>query len=116
MTRAGTNLKIDVARSHHAALGRFLAEGFGAKLTHHSEAMDIYHLDDGYSIGLFSVPDDQALAPDAWERAPWLEFAVDDVERADGHLLACGATRVAFRDQTHRYYRMPGGPVFRSCQ
>jgi len=111
MAKMGNNLKISIGVENREAMRRFMAEGLGAELRQSLERVDLFMLGDGYNVGLFYVPASRALSDEQALYAPWLELSVDG--DGDARVLAAGAVSVSYDDPTHRYYRMPGGPIFR---
>lgn len=113
MSGFGRNLKITIDVARRDEVRRFFEEGLGCARRSPDASLDLFTFDDGCTAGAFYVPASEALPHEAYERAPWLEFLVDDVSAMEAKLGALGAERVAFQDTTHPYLRVPGGPVFR---
>jgi hypothetical protein len=51
--------------------------------------------------------------PEQHLRAIWLEFEVNDVDRATAGLADLGIEPLEYEDETHPYLQAPGGQVFR---
>jgi hypothetical protein len=75
--------------------------------------VEIFTFDDGASIATFYVPSERALTPQQHLHAIWLEFEVDDVDRATAELAELGIEPLEYEDRTHPYFQAPGGQVFR---
>lgn len=113
MSQFGRNLKITIDAARRDEVRSFFEEGLGCTRRSPDASLDLFAFEDGCTAGAFYVPASEALSHEAYARAPWLEFLVDDVDATTAKLTALGAERVAFHDTTHPYLRVPGGPVFR---
>lgn len=114
MASFGKNMKWTVDQAQRERIRAFFVEGLGvAHASGGPPNLDLYRLADGFQIGVFSVPAAEALRPEDLRKAAWLEIAVDDVESTIGRLAALGVEEVEYVDKEHRYFAIPGGPVFR---
>lgn len=113
MTNLGKNALVHVAHEFREHW-RDLCEGV-LRLDRQAELpdMDVYRFDDGGSIGV--VYRDPAGLPDVaqYKNSVWLEFEVDDVDGATAQLTALGMPPLEQFERGHRYFRGPGGPIFR---
>jgi hypothetical protein len=107
----GRNVKLTVPRSAQDRV-RALFDALGATLVTPAPGMDAFKMTGG-SAGVVYVADGDALTPEQMRIAPWLELAVDDVERALARLDALGFARIDYHDRDHAYFAGPGGFVFR---
>ena len=114
MTRFGRNMKWTSDRRHRERIRALFVEVLGATHTvPGTPDLDLYRLGDGFNVGVYSVDASEALRPEDARRAPWLEFAVDDVEETSAKLVELGFDSIDYADKAHRYFQAPGGPVFR---
>ncbi len=114
MTVFGRNMKLTVATTDRERLHRVLTEGLGCAAREAAPGLVLYGLDDGFSLGVFFVDDEETLTDAQQLRAPWLELGVDDVATRTAALLDLEVEVVPYpADSRHTYFRLPGGPVFR---
>jgi hypothetical protein len=113
MARFGTNMKLTVDRALREDVRALYAGVLGCTVVNPAPDLEVYRLEDGFNLGVFFVDADGALRADDQDKAPWLEFIVDDKEATAKKLDALGIARVAYSDKSHDYFRSPGGPVFR---
>ena len=115
MTHAkfGQNLRITVDTNHRPLVRRLFGEVFGCKLDTPRDDLDRFIFEDGFSLGAFFVDAEEALRPEDHRRAPWLEIAVDDVDKTVRLLGDLGIRAFEYMDKTHHYFDPPSGPVFR---
>ena len=113
MTRFGTNLRLNLDISHRDAVRGFFEQGLGCSRRAPKDTIDLFALEDGGMVGVFYVTSDKALAREAYDIAPWLEFRVKNPVETARSLLGYGAERVENPDSEHPYLRIPGGPIFR---
>ncbi len=113
MATFGTHLRLTASRDLRDALRDFYRSGLQAAQSSPMPDLDVFRLPDGFQIGVYFLPDDQALSPEDAEKGAWLEFVVDDADAAVDRLLALGARTVEYEDTSHRYLRAPGGQIFR---
>ena len=113
MSTIGKNMKVEIARTRRDAFRVFYRDVIGGSMMTPRDDLDVYTFDDGFSLGAYVVPDDEALTDAQWMRAPWLELRVDDVEAALAALERMGHRPFDYHDRAHRYVQGPGGPVFR---
>jgi hypothetical protein len=113
MTRFGTNMKFLVDRALREDVRALYAGVFGCTVANPTPDLDVYRLEEGFNLGFFFVDAGGALRAEDHDKAPWLEFAVDDKEITAKKLDEIGVPRVEYSDKTHAYFRSPGGPVFR---
>ena len=107
-------MKLTVARAHQERLHATLTDGLGARSVCPEPDFTVYTLADDFNVGVYVVDDHEALGEEDQVKAPWLELLVDDLDAARGRLEGLGVAVVPYpRDPEHRYYRLPGGPVFR---
>jgi hypothetical protein len=109
MTTLGKNLKITAPETARTQ-ARATFETFGAKLMTPAPGIDVFPLDGG-SIAFEYVPD--ALTESQMRIAPWVEFAVADVDAIGKRLLEVGLARLDYKDKAHTYFVGPAGLVFR---
>jgi hypothetical protein len=109
----GRNLRITVDTKHRTLFRRLFGEIFGCKIDTPRDDLDRFIFEDGFSLGAFFVSADEALRPEDHKRAPWLEIAVDDVEKAVRDLGSLGIHSFEYVDKSHPYFDPPSGPVFR---
>jgi len=109
MTTLGKNVKITAPESVRP-LARAAFDVFGAKLVTPHAGMDVFAIEGG-NIGF--EYSDGALTAAQMRVAPWLEFAVDDVEATGTKLAAVGLEKLEYRDKEHPYFVGPAGVVFR---
>lgn len=114
MARHGKNMKWTVDATYREKVRALFVEALGVP---HAAGgppnLDLYKFEDGFQIGVFCVPAEQALRPEDLRKAPWLELAVDDIEKTISKLKDLGVEEVEYVDKDHRYFAAPGGPVFR---
>jgi hypothetical protein len=116
MTTFGHNMKLTAARRHRDDLHKALVDGLGATPVPvpGNEDFAAWRLADDFNLGVYFVDEGEALDDDAQLLGPWLELCVDEVEAAHQRLGDLGVAHVPYaRDPEHRYFRLPGGPVFR---
>lgn len=113
MATFGTHLRLTASRELRDTLRGFYRSGLQAAHSSPIPDLDVFRLPDGFQIGVYFLPDDQALSQEAAEKGAWLEFVVDDAAAAADRLVALGATTVEYDDTSHRYLRAPGGQIFR---
>lgn len=113
MASFGKNMKIQVPISERERTRRLFTEVLGAKLSSPRPDLDLYLLDDGFNLGAFYVDPSAALASTDHEKAPWLEFLVDDPAATAALLAKLDITPFEYVDREHLYFRPPAGPVFR---
>jgi hypothetical protein len=109
----GRNLRITVDAKHRTLVRRLFGEVLGCKLETPRDDLDRFLFDDGFSLGAFFVETSEALRPEDHKRAPWLEIAVDDIEKAVRELGHLGIYSFEYTDKAHPYFDPPSGPVFR---
>ena len=112
MTALGTNLKWTLGHTHRDAM-RTMFEVFGVKHVSPMDDFDLFTLGDGANIGVYYVQDDQALDSAQMERGAWIELVVDDELAVMNALAEQDITPFEYFDKDHRYFRAPGGQVFR---
>ena len=113
MATFGTHLRLTASRDERDAVRAFYRAGLRAAHSSPTPDLDVFRLPDGFQIGVYFVPREQALGPEAAEKAAWLEFVVEDADAAVDELVALGASAVEYEDTSHRYLRAPGGQIFR---
>jgi hypothetical protein len=113
MARMGMNMKLTVDKSQRDKVRAFYGEALGCSVTSPAPDLDLYRLEDGFQIGVYFAEAAEALAEADQPEAPWLEFLVEDTDKAAATLSELGVPEVDYRDKAYRYYRAPGGPVFR---
>ncbi len=112
MTTLGHNLKWTVGRSQRQAM-RAMFKVFGVEATELSEHFEIFTLADGANIGIHFVEDQNALDEQQLTRAAWVELVVADEAAVTAALAEQGITPFDYSDKQHRYFRAPGGQIFR---
>ncbi|HZO15051.1 MAG TPA: hypothetical protein VFB62_17365 [Polyangiaceae bacterium] len=113
MARFGTNLKLTVASNHRPRVRSVFTDVLSASVSHTTDELEIYTLEDGGNVGVYYVDEAQALDPEEQPKGAWLEFLVADPRDTAKQLLAAGVARVDHPDKKHDYFQLPGGPVFR---
>jgi hypothetical protein len=113
MATFGTHLRLTASRDERDTVREFYRAGLRAAHSSPMPEMDVFRLPDGFQIGIYFLPREQALTPEAAEKAAWLEFVVDDADAAAAELIALGARTVEYEDTSHHYLRAPGGQIFR---
>lgn len=113
MATIGKNMKLCVPRDLRAATHAIYAGVLGATVHTPAADIEVFEFGDGRNLGVFYGDRGDALTDAQHAQAIWLEFEVGDVAATTRALLAAGATRVAFPDDTHPYFAAPGGQVFR---
>ncbi|HEU5059104.1 MAG TPA: VOC family protein [Kofleriaceae bacterium] len=113
MATFGTHLRLTASRDERDTVREFYRAGLRAAQSTPMPDLDVFRLPDGFQIGIYFLPREQALGPAEAEKAAWLEFVVDDAEAAADELVALGASTVDYEDKSHRYLRAPGGQIFR---
>jgi hypothetical protein len=113
MATFGTHLRLTASRDLRDQLREFYRAGLQAAHATPMPDLDVFRLPDGFQIGVYFVPRDEALSQEAAEKGAWLEFVVEDAEAAADKLVALGARTVEYEDKSHRYLRAPGGQIFR---
>lgn len=116
MTNLGKNALVHVAHEWRERW-RDLCEGV-FRLDRQAELadMDVYRFADGGSIGVVYRDPATLPTPELYKSAVWLEFEVDDLEGTIGQLVALGMPPLDHFERSHRYFRGPGGPIFRLAQ
>ena len=113
MVKFGRNMKVTLGTSQREAFTTMMTEAFGSTWVDATPEMRIFTMPDGFSLGAQTVADSDALDADAMFIAPWVEFLVEDIAATTETLERIGATSFEYVDQTHTYFRAPGGLVFR---
>lgn len=113
MARIGINMKWTAPASAREAMGAMFRDVLGADVQRPAPAIDLFLLEGGARVGVYYVAPEQALDPTVADRAPWLEFLVDDPSRARARLAGLGIEPFEYTDKEHDYFRAPGGQVFR---
>lgn len=113
MSTVGKNLKITVANENRALTRSLFTEVLGCTMKSPTERLDIFAFQDGYSLGAFYGDASEMLKGDEHKKGPWLEFAVDDLDKAQSQLRALGIEPFDYQDKSHNYYCPTCGPVFR---
>ncbi len=114
MAMFGKNMKWTVDATYRERIKALFVDALGVPHAPGGPpALDLYRLEDGFQVGVFSVPTAEALRPEDLARAPWLEIAVADPEKTIAKLAEQGVEEVEYVDKAHRYFAVPGGPVFR---
>ena len=113
MATFGTHLRLTASRELRGTLRDFYRSGLEAAHSSPMPDLDVFRLPDGFQIGVYFLPPDQALSPEEAEKGAWLEFVVEDADAAAARLVALGARTVEYQDTSHRYLRAPGGQIFR---
>lgn len=113
MATFGSNIRLTASRDLRSTVRGFYGKGLRAACTSPMPDLDVFRLPDGFQIGVYFIAPDQALAPEEAEKSAWLEFVVDDEPAAARELLELGAESVDYQDKSHRYFRAPGGQIFR---
>jgi hypothetical protein len=109
----GRNMKVTLGASQRAPWTAMMTDAFGATFADPMDAMRIFTLTDGFSLGAQFVEDAVALTPEQSFLAPWLEFRVPNLDATAAVLAKLGVESFEYVDATHTYYRAPGGLVFR---
>lgn len=114
MTMLGPNLRCVAGHGRRDEIARFYVELFGAEASTPTPELDVYRLEGDCHIGVYFVPDEQALSPEQHEAVgTWIELVVDDVDATQRRLEERGHAPLAYHDQAHSYFQAPGGQVFR---
>ena len=113
MARFGTNLKLTVASANRPRVRALFTGVLSASVSHTTDELEIYTLEDGGNVGVYYVAQTEALRTEDQPKGAWLEFLVADPQNAAKQLLAAGVPRVDHPDKQHDYFQVPGGPVFR---
>ena len=114
MATLGPNLRCVAGHGQRDAIARFYAEVFGAEASTPTPELDVYRLEGECHIGVYFVPDDQALSPQQQQDlGTWIEIIVDDVSETVARLKGLGMEPLPYHDQEHHYFQAPGGQVFR---
>jgi hypothetical protein len=109
----GRNLRITVDAKHRILVRRLFGEVLGCQIDTPRDDLDRFIFADGFSLGAFFVDTERALRPEDHKRAPWLEIAVDDIEKVVHALGELGIHAFEYVDKAHKYFDPPSGPVFR---
>lgn len=113
MARLGSNVKLTLDAAG-AALARKTFEGaLGAQPIEPMPDLTVYRFADGGNVGVYTVPDGEALTGKQQGLGAWLEFAVDDVQAARAACEAAGCAPFVYGEGTLTYLRGPGGLCFR---
>ena len=104
-------MKLTVHPRHRERLHAALIEVLGCRSELENEGFTPYLFDDGFRLGVYFS--EESLDDDSQRLGAWLELLVDDASETGRKLEALGVGRVEYGDVDHRYYQLPGGPVFR---
>jgi hypothetical protein len=110
MSKFGTNIKINVHPSLREKTQVFYQQGLDASHKSPRDGIDIFHLGDGFSIGVFYS--DEALSEEQMLKGVWLELLVADPDATAAKLTALGGVAVVGLT-AHKYIAAPGGLVYR---
>jgi hypothetical protein len=113
MAKLGRNWKWTAPMAVRETMGAMFRDVLKAEVLRPAPHLEVYVLEGGARVGVYFVDSDQALDPALVDRAPWLEFLVDDPAQARAGLARIGIEPFAYTDEAHDYFRAPGGPVFR---
>ncbi|MCA9709949.1 MAG: VOC family protein [Myxococcales bacterium] len=114
MTTLGANVRCVAGASHREAIATLYTEVFGAKALRPQPDLDVYALGGSAHVGVYFVPDDEALTPGQQEAVgTWIELCVEDVAATQAELERRGFAPLTYHDQAHAYFQAPGGQVFR---
>jgi hypothetical protein len=113
MATFGTNIRLTASRDLRDTVRAFYRTGLRAAQTTPMPDLDLFRLPDGFQIGVYFVPPEDALSREAAEKGAWLEFVVDDEATSAAELIELGAEPVEYADKARRYLRAPGGQIFR---
>lgn len=113
MARFGMNLKLTIAENHRPRVHALFVDALGTGAVQPAPHLEAYKTEDGGSVGVFFVPAKEALSDEDQKKGAWLEFRVADPEATAKRVEEQGIARIDYQDKAHRYYQVPGGPVFR---
>lgn len=113
MAALGRNIKLTVDTDLRTDLRAVFEQVFGCERAEPVSELDVFRFGDGSQVGIYYVAGAEVLTSDELLKSAWIELLADDCEGAAARLDAMGLSRVAYHDQEHRYYRLPGGQVFR---
>jgi len=114
MVRIGNHLKIIVAQSLRPKTREFYADLLGCRVLDSPRPdLDLYEFEDGFVLGLFFGPESDALSPNDYLKATWMELKTEDPAALKSRLLAFGVKQVDFPDETRFFFQAPDGQVFR---
>ena len=105
----GNHTAVFAARSEQTLIRRFYRDVLGATARVETDAVDRFQLG---GVHFCFVWQDDALSPDQFLRAIYLELATDDLEGMKQKIIDFGVRLVDIPDP-HLYFQAPGGQVFK---
>ncbi len=113
MAELGRNLKVTAPVSTRDANRALMVQVFGADVAVSRDHFDIYRLKDGTNVGIFCVPDADALTPEQAKKGVWIELKVENPAETKEALAGIDIRPFEYMDKDHDYYQAPAGFVFR---
>jgi len=112
MTKLGGNVRITIDRKLRSDLRAVMEGVLRCEQSSPRPDIDVYRLGTG-SLGAYLVDTAEALPAAELQKAPWLEFIVEDLAATEQGLARLGMAPIDYHDKAHNYYQAPGGIVFR---
>lgn len=107
-------MKLQVAESYRDLVREFYPQVLGwSALPVPGPNPLLFQMPSGDIVGVFLVPEAEALTEAQQRAGTWLEIMTEDVEALLARLRAAGVKEVDYFDKTHVYFESPGGPIFR---
>jgi hypothetical protein len=113
MARIGLNHRLSVSELLREDTRALYGGVFEAAISSPRRSIDVFTFDNGSGIGVFYVAPSEALTPAQHLAAIWLEFEVNDERATVAALERLGIRPFEYFDKQHKYFRAPGGQVFR---
>jgi len=113
-TQIGNHFKMAVPLRLRGETRAFYREALGCRpLASERAELDLYEFAGGFVLGLLFVPDGDALPPQLYRQATWLELKTEDPNALRQRILACGGHEIKADDDARFCCQAPGGQVFR---
>lgn len=113
MARLGSNVKLTLDAAGADAARATFEGALGATRVEPAPDLAVYVFADDSRIGVYRVPEGEALDPKQQSLGAWLELVVDDVAAALAACEEAGCVRFEYGEGTLTYLRGPGGLCFR---
>ena len=110
----GNHVKLEAGEQHRDRVRMFYRGILGcAELPAPMPNADLFRMPDGFVLGVFYSPAEQARTDEQCLAGTWLEIMTPDVDGLIGKLRQFGVKEIEYWDKNHFYFHSPGGPVFR---
>lgn len=114
MATLGNNVRSVAPASTREQVRSFYTSAFGCECMTPAEGVDVFVFQGGDGLGIYFVPDEQALTNSQHrDVGTWIEVRVDDNAAAASKIRDAGGESFEYHDKEHEYFQAPGGQVFR---